>query len=105
LGVHLPLGWGTVKNSSRKAAGPNQRPVFKSGRQGGGMLKAVSLFSGAGGFCEGVSLAGFKVVCAVEEDKPACRTHSANFADVALFEVILRVFSGMNDREFPAERS
>ncbi len=50
------------------------------------MLKAVSLFSGAGGFCEGVKLAGFKVVCAVEEDKPACQTHSANFADVALFD-------------------
>jgi DNA (cytosine-5)-methyltransferase 1 len=50
------------------------------------MLKAVSLFSGAGGFCEGVRLAGFKVICAVESDEAACRTHSANFADVALFE-------------------
>jgi DNA (cytosine-5)-methyltransferase 1 len=50
------------------------------------MLKAVSLFAGAGGFCEGVRLAGFKVVCAVESDKPACQTHSANFGDVALFE-------------------
>ncbi len=50
------------------------------------MFKAVSLFSGAGGFCEGVRLAGFKVVCAVESDKPACQTHSANFAGVALFE-------------------
>jgi DNA (cytosine-5)-methyltransferase 1 len=50
------------------------------------MLRAVSLFSGAGGFCEGVRLAGFKVVCAVESDKPACRTHVTNFRDVALFE-------------------
>ena len=50
------------------------------------MLKAISLFSGAGGFCEGVRLAGFKVVCAVEADKPACETHRANFTDVALFE-------------------
>jgi DNA (cytosine-5)-methyltransferase 1 len=50
------------------------------------MLKAVSLFSGAGGFCEGVRLAGFKVVCAVESDEPACRTHGANFRNVALFE-------------------
>ncbi len=47
---------------------------------------AVSLFSGAGGFCEGVRLAGFKVVCAVEADPSACRTHAANFDDVALFE-------------------
>jgi DNA (cytosine-5)-methyltransferase 1 len=50
------------------------------------MRKAVSLFSGAGGFCEGVRLAGFKVICAVESDESACRTHSANFTDVALFE-------------------
>jgi hypothetical protein len=50
------------------------------------MLSAVSLFSGAGGFCEGVRLAGFKVVCAVESDKTACQTHRINFSDVALFE-------------------
>ena len=50
------------------------------------MHKAVSLFAGAGGFCEGVQLAGFKVVCAVENDVHACRTHEANFANVALFE-------------------
>jgi DNA (cytosine-5)-methyltransferase 1 len=49
------------------------------------MRKAVSLFAGAGGFCEGVRLAGFKVVCAVEDDADACRTHAANFKDVALF--------------------
>jgi hypothetical protein len=34
----------------------------------GKMLKAMSPFSGASGFCEGVRLAGFKVVCAVELD-------------------------------------
>jgi DNA (cytosine-5)-methyltransferase 1 len=50
------------------------------------MRKAISLFSGAGGFCEGVRLAGFKVICAVESDKSACLTHRANFTDVALFE-------------------
>ncbi|QEX20219.1 cytosine-specific methyltransferase [Hypericibacter adhaerens] len=49
-------------------------------------LKAVSLFSGAGGFCEGVRLAGWKVVCAVESDAQACLTHAANFGDVALFK-------------------
>jgi DNA (cytosine-5)-methyltransferase 1 len=47
---------------------------------------AISLFSGAGGFCEGVRLAGFRVACAVEADDAACRTHEANFHDVALFE-------------------
>ncbi len=50
------------------------------------MPTAVSLFSGAGGFCEGVCLAGWKVVCAVESDAQACLTHSANFDDVALFK-------------------
>src|SRR6267154_2593058 len=50
------------------------------------MLKAVSLFSGAGGFCEGARLAGWKVLCGVESDAQACRTHAANFRDVALFK-------------------
>lgn len=50
------------------------------------MHKAVSLFAGAGGFCEGVRLAGFKVICAVEMDVAACKTHAANFENVALFD-------------------
>lgn len=48
-------------------------------------LTAISLFSGAGGFCEGVRLAGWKVVCVVEFDAQACRTHAANYGDVDLF--------------------
>ena len=39
-----------------------------------------------GGFCEGVRLAGWKVVCAVESDAQACLTHAANFDDIALFK-------------------
>ena len=42
-------------------------------------LTAVSLFSGAGVFCEGVRLAGWKVACAVESDAQASLTHAANF--------------------------
>ena len=49
------------------------------------MLQCVSLFSGAGGFCEGFKLAGWKVLCAVEADVQACLTHAANFNDVPLF--------------------
>jgi DNA (cytosine-5)-methyltransferase 1 len=49
-------------------------------------LTAVSLFCGAGGFCDGVRLAGWKVVCAVESDAQACMTHSANFDEVALYK-------------------
>ena len=41
-----------------------------------------ALFSGAGGFCEGVRLAGFKVVCAVEQDIYAAKTDGANFSAV-----------------------
>lgn len=49
-------------------------------------LAAVSVFSGAGGFCEGVRLADWKVVCAVEADARASLTHAANFDNVALFK-------------------
>lgn len=47
---------------------------------------AVSLFSGCGGFCEGVRLAGFKVLAAVEMDRSACQTYRENFPEVPLFE-------------------
>lgn len=48
-------------------------------------IKALSLFCGAGGFCEGARLAGWQVVSAVESDAQACTTHSANFPDVNLY--------------------
>lgn len=48
-------------------------------------LTAVSLFSGAGGFCAGVQLDGWKVVCAVESDPQACMTYAANFGDAHLY--------------------
>jgi len=53
---------------------------------------AVSLFSGAGGFCEGVRLANYDVVCAVEADRHACSTHSTNFPEVPLFAGDIRRF-------------
>jgi len=49
-------------------------------------IRAISLFCGAGGFCEGVRLAGWQVVSAVESDPQACRTHAANFPEVLLHE-------------------
>lgn len=48
-------------------------------------LTAVSLFSGAGGFCAGVHLAAWKVLCAIEADAQACLTHAANFDEMPLF--------------------
>lgn len=49
-------------------------------------IRAISLFCGAGGFCEGARLAGWQVVSAVESDPQACRTHAANFPEVELHE-------------------
>jgi DNA (cytosine-5)-methyltransferase 1 len=48
--------------------------------------RAVSLFSGCGGFCEGMRLAGFDVKAAVEMDRFAAQTYRHNFAEVPLFE-------------------
>jgi len=66
--------------------------------------RAISLFSGAGGFCEGVRLAGYDVLCAVEADWDACRTHSANFPEVPLFKGDIKRFlvdecPGVPDRQ------
>jgi DNA (cytosine-5)-methyltransferase 1 len=53
---------------------------------------AVSLFSGCGGFCEGIELAGFEIRAAVEWDRFACETYRANFPKVPLFEGDIRDF-------------
>ncbi|GLK16920.1 DNA cytosine methyltransferase [Herbiconiux flava] len=47
---------------------------------------AVSLFSGCGGFCEGIRAAGFDVKAAVEIDRFAAQTYRANFPETPLFE-------------------
>ncbi|MHC5352352.1 DNA cytosine methyltransferase [Metapseudomonas furukawaii] len=47
---------------------------------------AVSLFSGCGGFCEGIESAGVEIRVAVELDKFACETYRHNFPRTPLFE-------------------
>jgi DNA (cytosine-5)-methyltransferase 1 len=53
---------------------------------------AVSLFSGCGGFCEGVELAGFDIKCAVELDRFAAETYRYNFEDIPLVEDDIKNF-------------
>ena len=85
------------RNSNReKTAGKGEE-----GGAGDGKLTAVSLFSGAGGFCDGVRLAGYTVRCAVESDKDACRTHSANFPEVSLFEGDIHDFLNLDQSGTP----
>ncbi len=50
------------------------------------MYKALSLFSGVGGFCEGAKLAGYEVTGAAELDKYAAKSYRANFPDIPLYE-------------------
>lgn len=54
--------------------------------------RAVSLFSGCGGFCEGVRLAGFEIKAAVEWDRFAVETYKHNFPEVSLFANDIHAF-------------
>jgi DNA (cytosine-5)-methyltransferase 1 len=47
---------------------------------------ALSLFSGCGGFCEGIESSGIEVRVAVELDKFACETYRHNFPKTPLFD-------------------
>jgi len=49
-------------------------------------MKAISLFSGAGGMDVGFRDAGFQIIAANEMDKHACDTFRANHPDTVLFE-------------------
>jgi DNA (cytosine-5)-methyltransferase 1 len=53
---------------------------------------AVSLFSGCGGFCEGIEQAGFEVKVAVEWDKFSCETYRHNFPKTPLYEGDIHLF-------------
>ncbi|MEU2612149.1 DNA cytosine methyltransferase [Micromonospora sp. NPDC007271] len=66
---------------------------------------AVSLFSGCGGFCEGVRLAGFEVRAAVEMDRFAAQTYRANFPEVALFQGDVHHFLNPGAEEWTREAS
>ena len=52
-------------------------------------LTALSVFSGIGGFCEGVRKAGFRVVGAVENDRFAAPNYRQIFPQVPLFDGVV----------------
>lgn len=67
--------------------------------------RAVSLFSGCGGFCEGVRLAGFDVQAAVEVDRFASQTYRHNFPEVPLMEGDVHDFLNEDSPIWRSERS
>jgi DNA (cytosine-5)-methyltransferase 1 len=66
---------------------------------------AVSLFSGCGGFCEGVRLAGFDVSAAVEWDRFAAQTYRLNFPEVPLFQGDVHDFLNPGSSTWELERN
>jgi DNA (cytosine-5)-methyltransferase 1 len=56
-------------------------------------LRAISLFSGAGGLDLGVERAGYRVSVSVEHERDACLTLGANFPKSAVLEGDIRYFS------------
>lgn len=63
---------------------------------------AVSLFSGCGGFCEGIDSAGFNILVAVENDHYACDTYRFNF-ETPLFADDVRIFLSGSNRSHTVE--
>ncbi|WP_176467175.1 DNA cytosine methyltransferase [Terribacillus saccharophilus] len=54
------------------------------------MLKAVDLFSGAGGLLQGLLQANYDVIFSVEIDKAAVKTHKENFPNIPVFDDDIR---------------
>ncbi|MBU6370758.1 MAG: DNA cytosine methyltransferase [Patescibacteria group bacterium] len=52
-------------------------------------MRAIDLFAGCGGFSLGMQKAGFRVVGAVDNWKPAVETYKKNFRDHDIFDVDL----------------
>lgn len=65
--------------------------------------KALSLFSGCGGFCEGMHRAGFRVATAVELDRFACETYRLNFPTTKLYEGDVETFNSLSREELQRE--
>ena len=57
-------------------------------------LTAIDLFAGAGGLTVGLKRAGFRVVSAVESDRHAFATYTANHPEVRCINQDVRTVSG-----------
>lgn len=60
-------------------------------------LRAIDLFSGAGGLSLGAKIAGIEIVAAVDQDRDVAATYRANFPDVPFVEGDVRL---MDPQEF-----
>jgi DNA (cytosine-5)-methyltransferase 1 len=60
------------------------------GAKGGHRLTAVDLFSGCGGLTQGLKMAGFRVVAAVDKDPLSVETYKANHPEVRVFETDIK---------------
>jgi DNA (cytosine-5)-methyltransferase 1 len=63
-------------------------------------LTAISLFSGCGGFCEGMRLAGCEISVAVELDRYACESLRHNFPAHKVFEGDIKDFNDLLPDDF-----
>jgi DNA (cytosine-5)-methyltransferase 1 len=63
---------------------------------------AVALFSGCGGFSEGVRLAGIRTVAAVDNDPFAAQTYRYNFPETPLFTGDIASFLAQEDPRWAA---
>jgi DNA (cytosine-5)-methyltransferase 1 len=59
-------------------------PVSRSAKSSKADFTAVSLFSGCGGFCDGIEMAGFDVRVSVELDRFAIQSYKFNFPKTPL---------------------
>lgn len=67
------------------------------------MYRALSLFSGIGGLCEGFKLAGFQISGGVELDKYAAQSYRANFPDIPLYEGSVNDFLVHGSEQYSSE--
>lgn len=56
-------------------------------------LRAISLFSGAGGLDLGVERAGYRITVSVDHDRDSCETVRANFPDASVLQGDIRRFT------------